>query len=691
MEILRLLFSSGGFMPHGYCFLWNPGLVWLHAISDLLIALAYIAIPLTLIYFTRRRKDLPFNWMFVCFGVFIVACGLTHAVAVWNLWHADYWLSGGIKAITALASLPTAVLLVQMVPRALALPSPEDLRREVRERLTAEEGLRRAHDELEMRVAERTAELGRVNRNLREEIAEREHTKEALRISQERLELAQKTGKIGVFDWDIPSDTIVWTGDLQQMYTPPSGECATDYESWKNFVHPDDRSRVEAAIARAIAKRAALNEEFRVSSPNGEVLWINAKSTLFEGNDGLPSRMVGVHMDVTERRRLEEQLAQSQKMEAVGRLAGGVAHDFNNLLTVIGGYSTMLLEQGSWENGVRESLEEIKAASDRATNLTSQLLAFSRRQIWTPRVLPLNSIVANLDKMLRRLIGEDIDLMTSLGESAGRVNIDSAQLEQVIINLAINARDAMPGGGKLIIETANVDLDETYAHMHLAVKPGAYVRLAVSDTGIGMDASTRSQIFEPFFTTKPKGHGTGLGLSTAYGIVKQAGGNIWVYSEPGKGTSFKIYLPRVDQPEEPSHPEAAAGRSLKGTETILLVEDEDAVRLLLREALEPYGYTILEAGHGEQALSLLSEHPSPIHLLLTDVVMPGMSGRQLADRLVSLRSKTRVLYMSGYTDDAIVHHGVLEPGLAFLQKPFTPRQLARKIREVLDSGNTQRD
>ncbi len=386
--------------------------------------------------------------------------------------------------------------------------------------------------------------------------------------------------------------------------------------------------------------------------------------------------------DLTDQRRLQEQLVQSQKMEAVGRLAGGIAHDFNNLLTVITSYSDLLLEDLAPTDPMRQDVEQVRHAADGAAALTRQLLAFSRQQVLAPRVVNLSAVVQSVEKMLRRVIGEDVELVTSLAPDLGAVKADVGQLEQVLMNLAVNARDAMPTGGKLTLETANVEHDPNYAREQEASPVRRFVMLAVSDTGIGMDEATKARIFEPFFTTKEPGKGTGLGLATVYGIVRQSGGFIWVYSEPGRGTTFKIYLPEVDAP-----PDAAGGAATelpRGTETVLLVEDAAAVRAAVRQVLERQGYTVLEAPHGNAALALATAHEGPIHLLLTDVVMPGLSGRQVADQLKQLRPDTRVLYASGYTDDAVVRHGVLEAGIAYLQKPFTTGGLARKVREVLD-------
>jgi len=394
--------------------------------------------------------------------------------------------------------------------------------------------------------------------------------------------------------------------------------------------------------------------------------------------------------DVTERRGLEQQLRQAQKMEAVGRLAGGIAHDFNNLLMVISGYCEFLLERIGSEPALRGPVQEIAKAGERATSLTRQLLAFSRKQLLAPKVVDLNAIVTENLKMLTRIIGEDIDLVMDRGGGIGPVKADPGQIEQVIMNLAVNARDAMPHGGKLTIETANVTLDQEYARLHAPVVPGEYVMLAIRDTGMGMDAETQSHIFEPFFTTKGL-KGTGLGLSTVYGIIQQSGGYIWVFSEAGKGTSFKIYLPRVSASGKAiaAEPAVADAKPEQAVETILLVEDASKLRRLTRQYLENQGYTVLEAADGAAAIEVSNAHPGPIHLLLTDVIMPGMNGRELAYRISSLRPETKVLYMSGYTEKAVGHNAMLDAGITLLQKPFTLPALKTKVREVLDTAFPQ--
>jgi len=389
-------------------------------------------------------------------------------------------------------------------------------------------------------------------------------------------------------------------------------------------------------------------------------------------------------MALKERRHLEDQLRQSQKMEAIGRLAGGIAHDFNNLLTAIIGYSQLLLCRIPDDDPMRLEVEEIEKAGKRAASLTSQLLSFSRKQVLQPEVLDLRTVISELAKMLARVIGEDIDLINLPAAESACVKADPGQIEQIIMNLAVNARDAMPRGGRLTIQTSVVDLDGRFADRDLLTAPGPYVVLSVSDSGFGMDKETQAHIFEPFFTTKPAGKGTGLGLSTVYGIVKQSGGDIWVYSEPGHGTTFKVYLPRVEFYTDTARPVAVRLGAHQSSETILLVEDEETVRRLTREVLKTQGYTVLEARDGVEALSIFEQRDGTIDLMLTDVVMPRIGGAELARRVRSISPNMKVVCMSGYTDDALLHHGVSDANIAFLQKPFTPAALTRKVREVLD-------
>ena len=453
----------------------------------------------------------------------------------------------------------------------------------------------------------------------------------------------------------------------------------------KVFPDPKDRERMIQLWKEDRSKGNMTNKEFGITCKDGSMREIEIRSTFLRD-----SRAIIVLHDITEQKRAEErmeslreQLRQSQKMEAIGRLAGGIAHDFNNLLTIIKGYSQLSLIELKENTPLRENIEHIHTATDRAADLVRQLLAFSRRQILEMKVWDLNAILTNLNNMLRRLIGEDIELTTLLAEDLGRVKTDIGWIEQAIMNLVVNARDAMPSGGKLTIETGNADLDDAYVSGRVGVKPGRYVVLSVSDTGVGMTPEVRERLFEPFFSTKEKDKGTGLGLSTVYGIVKQSDGDIWVYTEPGKGSTFKIYLPRVDDPLQQPRTRVSGDELLRGSETILLVEDEEEVRKLAVRVLERQGYKVLAARDGDEALILCEQHQGPIHLMLTDVVMPGMDGHEVAKRLESFHPEMKVLYMSGYTDDAIVLHGVLVEGVNYIQKPFTVDALTKKVREVL--------
>ncbi|HYJ32883.1 MAG TPA: PAS domain S-box protein [Candidatus Binatia bacterium] len=463
-----------------------------------------------------------------------------------------------------------------------------------------------------------------------------------------------------------------------------------DLHQMTHYRRPDGTSlpRHECPILTAMENRTTIERDDVFIKKDGSMLAVSLSSSPLRSATGETVGAVILFRDATERRRLEEQLLHAQKLEAVGRLAGGIAHDFNNLLSVIAGYGELVLADLKEPGAARSRVLEILRATERATGLTRQLLAFGRKQVIEPRVLDLNATAQDAERMLRRLIGEDIDIAMKLAPDLGRIQADPGQVEQVIINLAVNARDAMPRGGKLTIETTNVALDEDAVRGYVDVKPGHYVRLCVSDTGVGMDRETREHLFEPFFTTKEAGRGTGLGLATVYGIVKQSGGHVWVYSEPGWGTTFKVYFPRFGDVAEPGRPAIEAGPAPGGTETILVVEDDEMIRSLIRDILESTGYRVLVADDPESGMKLIGEEQE-IHLLLTDLILPGMSGRELVDKVAELKPDIRVLFMSGYSDEAVARHGILEPGLAFLQKPFSRDALVRKVREVLDSAGSR--
>jgi two-component system, cell cycle sensor histidine kinase and response regulator CckA len=519
------------------------------------------------------------------------------------------------------------------------------------------------------------------------DISEQKRKEEMLQKSESKFRTIFERVAVGIALVSIDGQLVESNPALREMLR--YGEEELRNRVFNEFTHPEDAAiDVDLDQELIAGKRDHYQIEKRFIRKDGGVVWCQLNVSLVRGGqEELPFTICMVE-DITERKRLETQFFQSQKMETIGRLAGGIAHDFNNLLTVIKGYTQLSLSQLQEGDPCRENIEEIKGAAERAAELTNQLLTFSRRQILDMKVLDLNTIVRGLEKMMGRIIGEDIEMFTVLDDRLGRVKTDPGQIEQVILNLVVNARDAMPAGGKLAIETANVVLDETYARTHIGVTPGSYVMLSVSDTGCGMSPEIKELIFEPFFTTKEEGKGTGLGLSTIYGIVRQSGGNIWVYSEPGRGTTFKIYLPRVEEETGTLPVQDDTDHLPKGNETVLLVEDDSSLRALAARVLRYQGYKVLEATNGHEAIGVARENTQErIHLLLTDVVMPYMGGRELVKRMKTLHSEIRVLFISGYTDHAITYHAGLKPGTPFLQKPFSPTALAKKVREVLDQTN----
>ncbi|MGD8451557.1 MAG: PocR ligand-binding domain-containing protein [Phycisphaerae bacterium] len=534
-------------------------------------------------------------------------------------------------------------------------------------------------------------------------IAERKQAEQTLRENAERLRLAMQAASMGTWEWDLVAERVTWSPETLDIFGVSAEAFGGTYEAYRAFAVPEARAEVDEMVRRFLStarEGAVIQYEHEIVRGDGRSGWIEVRGTMFVDSQQKPVRMTGICTDITarkvaeqERAKLEAQLRQSQKLEAVGQLAGGVAHDFNNILTAVFGNVELAISElrtnHPGADGVLDGLQQIERSAERASALTRQLLAFSRRQVTRPELLDLNRTLRDLEKMLRRLITENITLTLHLTTDRATVRADPGQLEQVIVNLVVNARDAMPEGGKLAIETQNVVLDASYAATHPEARPGAHVLLAVSDTGCGMERATQEKVFEPFFTTKPVGQGTGLGLPTVYGIVKQAGGHVALYSELGQGTTFRIYLPLLDQVAALRTHQKADTPPPSGTETILICEDDLAVRELAACMLREAGYSVLAAPDAGKALKLAADHPAEIDLLVTDVIMPDMNGRRLSDALRQVRPGLRTLFMSGYPSNVIAHHGVLEDDVEFLEKPFSRRLLLQRVREVLDRAKSR--
>jgi PAS domain S-box-containing protein len=515
------------------------------------------------------------------------------------------------------------------------------------------------------------------------DITERHQATDALRTAEERMRFALDAASVGIWDMDYATGALRWSETIEAHYGLPPGTFGGTFDAFIERIHPDDRESVLDAIGRAVKQGADFSVSHRAVWPDGTVRWLSGAGRIQLGEHGEPVRGVGISLDVTERRTLEAQYQQAQKMDALGRLAGGVAHDFNNLLTVILGYCELLLVDLDPNDRRQAGILKIHKAGVSAAGLTRQLLAFSRKQIIEPTLLDLNSVVTDMRGMLGRLIREDVTVVLGLLPELAPVKADRGQVEQVVMNLAVNARDAMPEGGTLTIETANVELDEHHAKTHVPVKPGPYVMLTVTDTGTGMTPQVQARLFEPFFTTKEVGTGTGLGLATVHGIVTQSGGSVTVDSEVGRGTSFRVYFPRADAADIVIAAPPSIPRPRTAAQTVLVVEDEEGLREVTTKLLQAQGHTVLVAANADEALRQVEGNTS-IDVLLTDVVMPGASGPELTRRLVERRPALKVIYMSGDTADALARHGLLNPGISFLHKPFTSETLGRKICEVLD-------
>jgi PAS domain S-box-containing protein len=768
--------TSSDFLPHRYCYFNNPQLVWVSVISDAVIALSYIAISAILALLVHRtRRDIPFSWVFLAFGLFIVACGGTHLMEAVTVWVPLYWLSADVKIVTALASFATAISLPRLVPKTISLLTASkvaaerklqleaantqllELTHDAKARLAsivegsedaivgyrldgvitdwnqaatrlygypAEEAI--GHNASFLAPPSRSGELteilntvaagGRIQQfetvrrrkdgslmdvsfsvspitgqdgtiiggsAIVHDITNRKRMEEALRRSEERFRLVARATKDDIWDFDIRSGKVWRSETFWEHFGYPPRDTEPGVEGWKDLLHPEDRDRVWNGFQTALLRRSDSYEiEYRFRRADGSYAVVLNRAFIVYDEAGQPTRLIGAVTDLSDRRELEEQFRHAQKMEAVGQLAGGIAHDFNNLLMVISAYTEIMWEQLAPEDRLRKNLAEVQKATVRAASLTHQLLAFSRKQVLLPRIIDLSSVVADSLKMIRRLIGEDIELTVSLSKELWAAKADPGQIVQVLMNLCVNARDAMPNGGELAIATENVSFDVETARSRPAFIPGNYVVLVASDTGTGMTREIQARLFEPFFTTKESGRGTGLGLSTVFGIVKQSGGYIWVDSELGRGSSFTIYLPAVDAPVTATiTPEIteAEGRG----ETILLVEDDDALRDSISTYLNLHGYKVLEAANGAQALPIAKQHAGSIQVLITDVILPRMRGTEIARDVATVSPKVLTLYMSGYTDREMLEFDPASLTTGFLQKPFALQTLLQKLREMI--------
>jgi PAS domain S-box-containing protein len=659
--MLASLFEEG-LSPHGICLLWDPGLLWLLAGSDISIGVAYFAIPIGLAALVIKRPELRFGWMFWLFALFILACGTTHFMDVWVLWHPDYAVQGVIKAFTAIASILTAALLWAILPKLQALPTP--------------------------------AQFRRISDQLSDETSRHERTVEQLRRTEESFQLlVENVHDCAMFVLDPSGVVVSWNEGAQRIKQYQAAEIIGRH--FACFYTPDDQDAGKPAQALETAARiGTCQEEGRRVRKDGTDFPADVSINPIRDQDGTLVGFAEITRDITRRKRAEQELeqaraalAQSQKMEAVGQLTGGIAHDFNNMLAaILGSLDLMELRQETFSLRANKMLGVIRRAADHGAELTRRLLAFSRKQALAPALTDINRLVSGMSELLRRTLGEAVTVETVMAGALWPAFVDPNQVESALLNLAVNARDAMPQGGRLTIETGNAFLEEDYARRHGDIPVGQYVFIAVSDTGSGMPADVLKHAFEPFYTTKAVGSGTGLGLSQVYGFVRQSGGHVELYSEVGRGTTAKLYFPRPDMELDFAaiEREAAADALQFGTETILVVEDDEDVRSYSTNAARHLGYNVLEAADAHGAIAILDARPD-IRLLFTDVGLPGLNGRDLADHAKASRPELKIVFTSGYARSAIGNLGLLERGVLFLPKPFRIESLAQVLRSALDT------
>jgi len=676
-DALHDLFSAGGFMPHGHCYLWNPWLVGLHVLSDGLIALAYLSIPFSLVFFVRRRKDLPFHWIFLAFGVFIVSCGATHAMEIWTLWHPDYLLSGFVKAFTAAVSLGTAVMLVRTMPQALALPSPQQLRE-------AHEQLRTVNERLEERVRERTAELQTAVANLGAEVAERRRAQKERAESEERLQLAVQAAGLGFWERDLTSGQGYASPEWEAALGYSPGETSGLQQGWAALIHPDDRERADVILAdAAVATQAQTFEtEVRLRHKEGHYRDVLSRASLVPGGDG-HVRLVGVSLDITDRKRSEETIRRAAKDESLSVLAGGVAHDFNNLLVAMLGHSSLALTRMPPESPARASVEKVIHAAGRAADLTRQMLAYSGKGHLEVRPLELNRLIDENLHLFAAGMPKSVRLVRQLQDDLPPIRADLGQIQQVVMNLVLNAAEAIgEKSGQVTVRTGRKTLEEDGSHYsrltRVPLPPGSYVLLEVHDDGRGMDAQTLPRIFDPFFTTKFTGRG--LGLAAVLGIVRGHRGGISVYSELGRGTTFKLLFPAAGSP--PAQPKPAPAVEPQAGGLVLVIDDEAVVRDAVEAMLRSQGFAVLLAASGGEGVGLYRARKDEIRLVLLDLSMPGIGGLETFDLLREIDPAVRVVLCSGYNEVEATRTFVGKGLAGFVQKPYDAAALAAALRRT---------
>jgi PAS domain S-box-containing protein len=666
-HFLASLFDTSGFEPHGYCLLWQPGLIWTTVGADVVVAVSYFTIPVALGYFALKRRDLAFPWVFYLFGAFILLCGGTHVMEAVTFWEPAYGLEALIKGATAVVSLATAAALWPLMPRALALPSADDLKR--------------LNAELESRVIERTASLTQLTEELRAEIAERRRVEEGLRASSELVRATIDAAPYPITIIDLETKVLGWNKAAERMY----GITADDIigQPYRSIVPDSGQIEFESLFERAKNGERLEGIQVRRQTSDGKPLDVKFSCAPLREADGRVRALVYIVEDTTQRNLMEAQLRQAQKMEAIGNLTGGMAHDFNNLLGVIIGNLDSLEGDVAGDRRNGEPIADALEAALRGADLIKRLLAFARRQPLHPQKLDINAHVDRMVALLRRTLGENILLQVALDPAPWPVLVDSAQLEAAIANLATNARDAMPRGGTLMIRTSNAHLDEHYAAEHADVTPGDYTAIEICDTGTGIPPDLLPRIFEPFFTTKSES-GSGLGLSMVFGFIKQSGGHLNVYSEVGKGTCFRIYLPPTSRADAVEEADTGDPRLAVGTESILVVEDNEKLRNVVVKQLVGLGYTVREADSAAAALALLRQG-AEIDLMFTDIVMPGeMNGTDLVDAACRLKPDLKVLFTSGFPETRAENGGWIGGNARLLAKPYRRDQLARMVRQILD-------